>query len=89
MYTLKTDQPLTRRKSLHHIIDAEGGLVYSAGKLGPCIAWLHLREETEFMMVVGTEEYFPEFLVKLTPFPAGTSQLGNDDQPVRRAQKRL
>ena len=67
MYILKADQPLTRRKSLHHVLDEEGGMVYSSGKLGPCIAWLHLRGEHEFLMEIEAGILYPVFLVKLIP----------------------
>ena len=81
MYVLKVDQPLTRRKTLHHIVDQEGDLVYSSGKVGPCIAWLHMRGESELLLEVEAGGVYPVFLVKLIPITPATTAPGGAAEP--------
>lgn len=68
MYTIKVDQPLTRRKTLHHILDAADDLQYSSAKVGPCIAWLALRGERQFYLQVEGETIYPQFFVTITDY---------------------
>ena len=80
MYTIQCDTPLTRRKRLHHILDAAGELVYSSAKIGPCIAWLALRGERQFYMKIDGEMIYPQFFVTITDYHVPKADLV--DQPA-------
>jgi len=50
MYTLKLDVPVTRRKTLNHVIAQDGELVYSDRRAGECIKWLYEIDEMCFWL---------------------------------------
>lgn len=85
MYRLRADQPLTRRKTMHHVEDIAGNLLYSNGRLGPCIAWIHMQGQSQFLLQVEVAAQYPDFLVTLTPFETE----GPSPEEIEEAMKRL
>lgn len=66
MFMLMTNQPFTRRKSLHHIIAHDGEVVWSGPNIGAAIEYLVAEEQGVFCL-----ECHPstsQYLVSLTPW---------------------
>lgn len=48
MLTIIADNWMTRRKTAHLVVDTLGQPMYSAGRIGDVLDWLHEQEQTAF-----------------------------------------
>ncbi len=55
MYVLMTNQPFTRRKQLHHILDHTGEVVWSGSNVGQAIEYLLEFDQTNFRLTTSPE----------------------------------
>lgn len=65
MYQILDNLKLTRKKRMTHILNEQGGLMWSGPSTGHAIAWMIENDQLEAQLVVGETDYWLRF----TPFP--------------------
>ncbi len=65
MYQILDNLRLTRKHRVTHILNENGGLMWSGKSTGEAVAWLNENEHTEAMLTVGDMDY--EVTFKLWP----------------------
>lgn len=53
MYTIVTDNQITRNRKVHHVVSPEDMVVFTSSLLRDCIEWLGENKVTEFYMEYG------------------------------------
>lgn len=65
MYQILDHIQVTRKKQVCHVLNENGGLMWTGKSAGHAIAWLHENDHDEASIKVGENEY----QLKFCPFP--------------------